>query len=149
LSEFRNIQHEVIEYIKERNKNYFDEFKKGILSQNPVIISNTLKSVAKYLIPYTSDKLALEGLTMEEVMANYKDVPFDTYAPNALPKPDECLFAAIIVVAIGGVFIGVYVSVVYARYVAITYPEQSRAKNNVLGTSFGEEEIIISIIENL
>ena len=143
INTFRNTQSDIIEYIKKRDKNYFNEFKKGILSGNPTTISNTLGSASKHLTPYVNEQLALQGLTMEKAISSYKE----SSSSNIRNFSDQqhCVFF----IAAAVIFIGIYLSMYYARYVEVTYANDDvPLPGGPIEASFGEEEIIISIMEN-
>lgn len=141
VQEYKQLQNEAIIYIKNNSENFFDDFKKDVLSKNPEKISNALIRVNDYLIPFADEKLKLHGLSAENIVKEYKknytNINIDNSAKNA------CIAIAIPVVVVVIAGVALYAWVAVATWVTFTFAEQRAQATLYL------EELSISIAENL
>lgn len=141
IHEYKILQNEAVEYIKNNSENYFENFQKAILSENPEKISNELILASNYLAPFAETKLKHHGLTVEDLMAKYNQdetkVNFDNSARKA------CLAVIIPVVAVIAAGLAIYAWAAIATWVTVTFAVQSNLDKLYL------EELSISIAENI
>jgi SdpC family antimicrobial peptide len=140
IDEYKNLQEELINYIKEDSGSFFINFRAEILSKNPEKISKALTGLNNYLVPFAQEKLDANGITSEEIIREYSqssDTAVDNSARNA------CLFLVIPIVAVVAAGVALYAWVAVATWVTITFAEAGAEDKLYL------EELSISIAENL
>lgn len=95
LIEFRTFQNKALEYLESTDKNYFDNFKKNIMTRDVETISKTLSNSSKSLEPLVNVLAKDQKLNIKEIksqLSNSKEKNSD------LRKADE--FACLLVVLI-------------------------------------------------
>ncbi|MDK7375603.1 hypothetical protein QP519_08650 [Weeksella virosa] len=145
IDEYKKLQNETIEFIKQQSPNYFDEFKSNITSKDPQKISSTLNQVGNYLIPFANEKLKVHGIKAEDIVKEYKDKYNDDEMSINNSAQGKCLYEAIVIVAVGAVALAVYIWAAVARWEVVTYPDEEIQKQG----SLYNEELSISIAENI
>lgn len=141
IQEYKNLQNEAIEYIKNNSENFFDDFQKAILSKNPEKISTALIRVNDYLVPFAETKLKLHGITTEELIKEYNYNDNNVNIDNSAKKPCLAIIIPVVAVVVAGVALYAWVAV--ATWVTVTFDTKSTQDKLYI------EELSISIAEKL
>lgn len=73
LTNYRETQVEIINFIKEKDVNFFEEFKSDILSGNPQTISNSLKEAGNEVKLFTEKELLDKNIDLEKQLKQYSN----------------------------------------------------------------------------
>lgn len=73
LTNYRETQVDIVNFIKEKDANFFEEFKSDILSGNPQTISNSLKEASNEVQLFTEKELLDKNINLEKHMQQYSN----------------------------------------------------------------------------
>jgi len=128
LTKFETYKTEIVDFLKGKNQNYFEDFQKVMYSQNPSLISKVISKSAEDIIPWANEKLALHDLTIEEISKTKDIESIKKNIPNAYSKEACAVLVAALVVA---VIAAVAVAVTIAVSISITWAQQKSVTGNI------------------
>lgn len=161
LSEYREIENQVISYIDDEHPKFWDLFYQNISNPNPLRVKQALEDgaliikeafIEKYAINIEEELLEYEDLSKakkESVIKALKEgnkdkfnkiVNTDIASISAIPNEQECVYQAIAVVSVAAVALAVYAWAAVARWQTITYPEA--AASYIPSNTLADNEII-------
>ena len=146
LTKFETYKTEIVDFLKEKNQNYFEDFQKVMYSQNPSLISKAISKSAEDIIPWANEKLALHDLTIEEISKTKDIESIKKNIPNAYSKKACAVLVAALVVA---VIAAVAVAVTIAVTISITWGEEKLAEQKSVTGNITLEALSIQIAEEL
>lgn len=147
--EYENFKNEAISFILQENPNFMDNFKNDILSKDPIVISEAIKSSHNVMAKFLDYKLRPFGLTAEKISTDIKNIPTEELNQDSLndiynSANGKCVYqVAGLVVLLVAAIVAVVAAAVTTWVDEGTAPIGKSSKKQIL-----IEEVAISIAEN-